>query len=96
MIPHAHSCDAATFACFLVVPSLSRCPNLSIPLTSAILTVCPNYLNLAVAFLMLLLSPDLLVFPFTDVLSLVLSTAELIKAPVLWWSSFLLHIARLA
>lgn len=77
---------------FLLVPSPSWCPNFSIPLISAILTVHPNCLNLAVTSPMLLLSPDLLVFPFTDVLTLVLSTAKLIKTPVLRWSSFLLYI----
>lgn len=58
-------------------------PKLSIPLISAI-TAHPNCFNPAVTSLMPLLSPDLLVFPFTDVLSLVLSTARLIKALVLW------------
>lgn len=90
------SSDRVTLPCFLVVPSLSQWSNLSVPLISSILRVRPNCLNPAVTSLMLLLSLDLLVFPFTDVLSLVPSTAKLIKAPVLWWSSFLLHIARLA
>lgn len=78
--------------CFLLVPSRSRCPNFSIPLISPILTAHPNCLNLAVTSPMVLLSPHLLVFPFTDVLTLVLSTAQLIKTPVLRWSSLLLYI----
>lgn len=73
-------------------PSLFQCPKLSIPLISAI-TAHPSCFNLAVTSLMPLLPPDLLVFPFTDVLSWVLSTARLIKALVLWGSNFLLQAA---
>lgn len=73
-------------------PSLSQCPKLSVPLISAI-TAHPNCFNLAVTSLMPLLPPDLLVFPFTDVLSGFLSTSRLIKALILWGSNFLLHVA---